>query len=243
MADAWTRRPVVEYGAIPYRITHPGKECDSCRTRRRPSGSPESPVCEGTPEYREVRQRGVPVEDLTAAARLPHDLHLDVHARRVAAHRLQHAVPVDLRQQHRGLDGPAPLRRSSICSGAWRRRSRRSPYRPGLDRAPGRGERRDRGGAGRLRAAVSARAGADAVLRLLHLHPRDSGDGAARPVDLARSSCRRSGSSRRPSVGGGGGVAYFAHIGGFLFGLAAIKLFAQAAQQPSTGPQPKYPVY
>jgi membrane associated rhomboid family serine protease len=27
-------------------------------------------------------------------------------------------------------------------------------------------------------------------------------------------------------VGGGGGVAYFAHLGGFLFGLAAIKLFA-----------------
>ena len=27
-------------------------------------------------------------------------------------------------------------------------------------------------------------------------------------------------------VGQGGGVAYFAHIGGFLFGLAAIKLFA-----------------
>ena len=27
-------------------------------------------------------------------------------------------------------------------------------------------------------------------------------------------------------TGGGGGVAYFAHIGGFVFGLAAIKLFA-----------------
>ena len=26
--------------------------------------------------------------------------------------------------------------------------------------------------------------------------------------------------------GGGGGVAYFAHIGGFVFGLLAIKLFA-----------------
>jgi membrane associated rhomboid family serine protease len=28
------------------------------------------------------------------------------------------------------------------------------------------------------------------------------------------------------NLGGGGGVAYFAHIGGFLFGLIAIKLFA-----------------
>ena len=30
----------------------------------------------------------------------------------------------------------------------------------------------------------------------------------------------------RPA-GGGGGVAYFAHIGGFVFGLLAIRLFAQ----------------
>jgi membrane associated rhomboid family serine protease len=28
------------------------------------------------------------------------------------------------------------------------------------------------------------------------------------------------------SAGGEGGVAYFAHIGGFAFGLLAIKLFA-----------------
>ena len=30
-----------------------------------------------------------------------------------------------------------------------------------------------------------------------------------------------------PAAGGGGGVAYFAHIGGFVFGMAAIGLFAQ----------------
>jgi membrane associated rhomboid family serine protease len=33
-------------------------------------------------------------------------------------------------------------------------------------------------------------------------------------------------SSTQPTSGGGGGVAYLAHIGGFLFGLAAIRLFA-----------------
>ena len=42
-------------------------------------------------------------------------------------------------------------------------------------------------------------------------------------------------------AGGGGGVAYFAHIGGFLFGLVAIKLFASRAKDYS--PPPKYPVY
>jgi membrane associated rhomboid family serine protease len=32
------------------------------------------------------------------------------------------------------------------------------------------------------------------------------------------------------SLGGGGGVAYFAHIGGFLFGLLMIRLFANRVQ-------------
>ena len=31
-------------------------------------------------------------------------------------------------------------------------------------------------------------------------------------------------------VGGGEGVAYFAHIGGFAFGLLAIRLFVRRAQ-------------
>jgi membrane associated rhomboid family serine protease len=40
-------------------------------------------------------------------------------------------------------------------------------------------------------------------------------------------------------IGGGGGVAYFAHIGGFVFGLALIKLFAD--RQKSV--EPRFPVY
>jgi membrane associated rhomboid family serine protease len=30
-----------------------------------------------------------------------------------------------------------------------------------------------------------------------------------------------------PDIGGQGGVAYFAHVGGFIFGLALVKLFAR----------------
>jgi membrane associated rhomboid family serine protease len=41
--------------------------------------------------------------------------------------------------------------------------------------------------------------------------------------------------------GGGGGVAYFAHVGGFAFGLAAIKLFA--VRRSAAYGQPTYPVY
>ena len=42
-------------------------------------------------------------------------------------------------------------------------------------------------------------------------------------------------------TGGGGGVAYFAHIGGFVFGLLAIKVFA--VRRSAAYGQPKYPVY
>jgi membrane associated rhomboid family serine protease len=41
--------------------------------------------------------------------------------------------------------------------------------------------------------------------------------------------------------GNGGGVAYFAHVGGFVFGLLAIKLFAKRLS--AAYGQPKYPVY
>jgi membrane associated rhomboid family serine protease len=43
-------------------------------------------------------------------------------------------------------------------------------------------------------------------------------------------------------TGDGGGVAYFAHIGGFVWGLVMIKLFAQREKAYSGG-GPRYPVY
>ncbi len=43
-------------------------------------------------------------------------------------------------------------------------------------------------------------------------------------------------------TGGGGGVAYFAHIGGFVWGLVMIKLFAERTKAYSGG-GPRYPVY
>jgi membrane associated rhomboid family serine protease len=43
-------------------------------------------------------------------------------------------------------------------------------------------------------------------------------------------------------IGEGGGVAYFAHIGGFVFGLLLIKLFANRAQEDYESQQ-RVPVY
>jgi membrane associated rhomboid family serine protease len=39
-------------------------------------------------------------------------------------------------------------------------------------------------------------------------------------------------------IGSGGGVAYFAHIGGFVFGLALIRLFASRDRRSGKGLQP-----
>jgi membrane associated rhomboid family serine protease len=41
-------------------------------------------------------------------------------------------------------------------------------------------------------------------------------------------------------TGGGGGVAYFAHVGGFAFGLATVKLLATRRRRIVP---PRYPVY
>jgi len=44
-----------------------------------------------------------------------------------------------------------------------------------------------------------------------------------------------------PDLAGGGGIAYFAHVGGFIFGLAAIRLFANRQRERTV--EPPYPVY
>jgi membrane associated rhomboid family serine protease len=41
-------------------------------------------------------------------------------------------------------------------------------------------------------------------------------------------------------AGGGGGVAYFAHVGGFVFGLLTVRLLATKRK---TVPSSRYPVY
>jgi membrane associated rhomboid family serine protease len=44
-------------------------------------------------------------------------------------------------------------------------------------------------------------------------------------------------------TGGGGGVAYFAHIGGFAFGLIAIRAFAHRVKKPPPPGPARLPVY
>lgn len=56
--DQVETKPVVEYGAIPYKVTHPGKDCDLQALQDQFGNRAERLVCEGTPEHREAQQAG-----------------------------------------------------------------------------------------------------------------------------------------------------------------------------------------
>ena len=91
---------------------------------------------------------------------------------------------------------------------------------PEFDGPDDRRERRDRRRARRLRAALPAGPGADPDLHHLLRHARR--DTGADPAGASGSSfsSSRPWARSRSSSGGGEGVAYFAHVGGFVFGLA-----------------------
>jgi membrane associated rhomboid family serine protease len=52
-------KPVVEYGAIPYRVTHPDKDCALEPVQDQFGNTQENLVCQGTPEYAEAQQTGI----------------------------------------------------------------------------------------------------------------------------------------------------------------------------------------
>ena len=119
---------------------------------RAPRSSARARLSTRRPSSSRDQGRAVPAARL--APLVGDGLHLDVHARRHPAHRLQHAVPVDLRQQRRGLDGPAAIP-ALLPAGRDRRRLRAGAARHERHRAGDRRQRRGRGGARRLPAPLS----------------------------------------------------------------------------------------
>ena len=104
---------------------------------------------------------------------LVHADHVDVHARRLVPHPRQPVVPLGVRRQRRGRDGTGPLR-AVLSVVRHRRRARAHRVEPGQRRARRRCVGRDRRRDGRVRGALSARAGAHArrARLLLHAHRR-----------------------------------------------------------------------
>ena len=152
-------------------------------------------------------------------AALVHAAHLHVSPRRLAAPDRQHVVPLGLREQRRGFDGPRPVPR--VLSAVRPRRGRRADLREPRQRHPdgrrlGGDQRRD----GRLRHPVSARAGAHAGVPVHLRHPhRGSGLPDARllvPPPVARGQRRaRRGRGRGRLLGARGRIRRrrAAHLG------------------------------
>jgi membrane associated rhomboid family serine protease len=242
-------KTVVEYGAIPYRITHPGKECDLAKvgiTEVAPGqfqavSGQETPLCEGTPEFvaAAASAQPIPVEDLQQppafltilTSMFMHGGWLHIAGNMIFLWIFGNNVEDSmgrLRYVFFYLLG------GIAAAGAQVAISPDSTV--PLVGASG---------------AIAAVLGGYALL-----YPR------ARVLTLFffffiffievpallllglwifTQFLPAVGQLATPEVGGGGGVAYWAHIGGFLFGLAAIKLFAQ--RRSTHYDRPKYPVY
>jgi membrane associated rhomboid family serine protease len=227
--DAVETKPVVEYGAIPYRITHPGERCALANTA---TGS-ELIVCEGTPEYPPGAEPNIdnPPAFLTILTSMfMHGgwLHIafnmlflwvfgnnveDSMGRlKFVVFYLLGGVAAALAQVAISPDSTVPLFGASGAIAAVL------------------------GGY----ALLYPRARVLTIFFLFFIFFLEIPAMVLLGLWIFLQFLPAVGQLATPEAGGGG-VAYWAHIGGFLFGLAAIKLFAH--RRSTHYDRPKYPVY
>ena len=238
--DQVESKPVVEYGAIPYRVTHPGKECDLARVQDATTGATaEDVVCEGTPEYAEATQLGA-TEDINAApwfitlftSMFMHGgwlhiafnmLFLWVFGNNVedSMGRIKYVIfyllgglAAVLAQVGVSPDSTVPTVGASGAIAAVL--------------------------GGYLLLYPFARV-LTVVFLIFFFFFVEIPAMVLLGLWLLLQFLPAVGQLSNPEVTGGGGVAYFAHLGGFLFGMAAIHLFAHRKSQHYG--KPRYPVY
>ena len=229
--------PIVEYGAIPYRITHPDKDC----LLAFPGTSQEQPVCEGTEEFRAAAAEGVPVKDIAQppafltiiSSMFMHGgwLHIifnmlflwvfgnnieDSMSRvKYVIFYLLAGIAAALAQVAVSPDSQTPLvGASGAIAGVL-------------------------GGY----ALLYPRARILTAVFVFFIFFVEIPALVMLGIWIFLQFLPAVGQLASPDVGSQGGVAYFAHLGGFLFGLAAIKLFAERRSAAYVGSGPKYPVY
>ena len=227
--DSVETKPVVEYGAIPYRITHPGERCALANTA---TGS-ELIVCEGTSEYPPGAEPNIdnPPAFLTILTSMfMHGgwLHIafnmlflwvfgnnveDSMGRlKFVVFYLLGGVAAALAQVAISPDSTVPLVGASGAIAAVL------------------------GGY----ALLYPRARVLTIFFLFFIFFLEIPAMVLLGLWILLQFLPAVGQLATPEAGGGG-VAYWAHIGGFLFGLAAIKLFAH--RRSTHYDRPKYPVY
>jgi rhomboid family protein len=229
--------PVVGYGAIPYRIEHPDRDCGLAPT----SGGDEIAVCEGTELALEARQQGVPVDDVPEApAYLTLLTSMFMHGGwlHIAFNMLFLWVFGNNIEDSMGrlrfvffylLGGVlATLTHVFLDSGSTT---------PTV------------GASGAIAAVLGAyallypRARVLTLIFALFVFIVEIPAMLLLGLWIFLQFLPAIQQFSSPDDLGGGGVAYYAHIGGFLFGLAAIKLFAKRRSRTYVEGGPRYPVY
>ncbi len=238
--DQVQNEPVVEYGAIPYRVTHPDKECAVARAQDPNTGAVgEEVVCEGTPDYVEAASAGALKDTDPAPAYLTLFTSMFMHGGwlhiifnmlflwifgnniedsmgklRFTIFYLLGGLAAVLAQVAVDTDSTVPTV----------------------------------GASGAIAAVLGG---------YLLLYPRaqiltmlfffffftfvEIPAMVMLGIWFALQFLPAVGQLATPELAGGGGVAYFAHVGGFAFGLAFIHLFAK--RRSDKYGQPRYPVY
>jgi membrane associated rhomboid family serine protease len=227
---------LIELGAIPYRVTHPSKECDLGATR-----TEADIVCQGTPEYREAQAAGgiVPLDDAPWWVTIFTSMFLHGGILHIAGNMLFLWVFGNNIEDSVGRIVFIPFYLLSGIVAVYAQSFLDTSATVPTIGASG---------------AVSGVLGAYA---LLHPHARvltlvfiiffvtlvEIPAMVMLGLWFVLQFLPAVGQLATPDVAGQtGGVAYFAHIGGFIVGLALIKLLARRHEGP-TGPGPPYPVY
>ena len=231
-------KPVIEYGTIPYRITHPDKSCDVVPAQATTAGS-EIVVCEGTQDYREAQAAGVPIEDLNEPpAYLTLFTSIFLHGGwlhiifnmlflwifgnnvedsmgkpRYIAFYLLGGLAAGLAQVAVATDSTVPAIGASGAIAAVL------------------------GGY----ALLYPRARVLTLFFLFFIFILELPALLLLGIWVFLQFLPAVGQLANPDVGGQGGVAYWAHVGGFVFGLALVKLFAK--RRSSRYGEPRLPVY
>jgi membrane associated rhomboid family serine protease len=231
-------KPVIEYGTIPYRITHPGDECKIVPAEATTSNT-EVIVCEGTAEYRQAQQAGVPIENITQppayltlfTSMFLHGgwLHIifnmlflwifgnnvedSMGKPRYVAFYLLGGLAAALAQVAVASDSTVPAIGASGAIAAVL------------------------GGY----ALLYPRARVLTLFFLFFIFILELPALLLLGIWIFLQFLPAVGQLANPDVGGQGGVAYWAHVGGFVFGLALIKLFAK--RRSSRYGEPRLPVY
>jgi membrane associated rhomboid family serine protease len=239
--DQVETKPVVEYGAVPYRVTHSGKDCDLEVQRDPVSGGlvAQKIICQGTPDYRDAQARNavLRVDDAPAFLTLLTSMFMHGGWLHIVFNMLFLWIFGNNVEDSMGrlkfavfylLGGLAAVLAQVAVDP--------SSTAPTV------------GASGAIAAVLGGymllypRARVLTVVFLFFFFTFIEIPALVMlGIWLFLQFLPAVGQLATPDVGNGGGVAYFAHLGGFLFGMATIFLFAH--RKSAHYDEPRLPVY